>query len=336
MSTPLVSILLPAFDNAATLAATLATVVAQDWPAWELLIVDDASQDETLVLAQAFAALHARRVQVLAHAENAGAGIARNTALAASSGVYVASLDADDLWDSSKLRCQVAALEASPAAAMVWGPGWYADSAGAATRLQAVPLPPTTALLPVPALVALMLDGVAPFTSSVMMRREAAVAVGGYEPLRRGQDMSLLFKLAAAWPTLYDPEPRCRYRLHEGSSTRWCERQLLSAQRDDLYYRWVAGYLGCVPAVAHLAPRAQLRVEQQRRFVVAEQLVAALTPDEAAALSLWLAQGADLRATPCYAKLQELCGEGDGAQLPADMAAALLSSLAASAAPETV
>lgn len=271
MRAPLVSIILPTFNSAPTLAQTLATVLAQDYQAWELIVVDDASADASSAIARSFAAQHPAQIQVIVHPENCGPGPARNAALAAAAGTYVASLDADDLWEPAKLRCQVAALEAHPTAALVWGPGWYADEHGALTALQPTPLAPATALLPVPELARLMLGGLFPFTSSVMARREAALAVGGYETLRRGQDMSLLFKLAAAHPTLYDPEPRCRYRIHAGSSTSRSERQGIIAQRDEAYLRWLAAFLRTAPAAAHLAPLADALLAQQVRLASAER-----------------------------------------------------------------
>jgi len=266
----LVSVLLPAFNAAPTFAETLATVFAQDWPDWELIVVDDNSADETLALARNAAARHPGRVRALANPRNLGAGPTRNRALAASRGALVASLDADDLWEPDKLRRQVEALVAHPGAAMVWGPGWYSDAAGAPTRLQPIPLPDAPALLPTPLLAELMLGGVAPFTSGVMVRRAAALAVGGYEPLRRGQDMSFLFKLALAFPAIYDPRPHCRYRLHPASSTSRSQRSRTIAQRDDAFYHWLAGFLGGHPAGAHLAPAAWRMVERNRPLVAAE------------------------------------------------------------------
>lgn len=328
----LVSILLPAYNAASTLHATLETVFAQDWTDWEIIIVDDASEDDTLAQAHLSATRYPDQIRVLANAHNEGSGATRNRALAASNGTYIASFDADDLWSASKLRQQVAALEKHSRAGLVWGPGWYANATGEPTRLQEIPLSDAQQLLEPPQLVELLLDGVAPFTSSVMVRRTVAMAVGGYELLRRGQDMSFLYKIATAWPTLYDPQPLCRYRLHEGSSTRWTERNLVYAQRDDAYYRWLAGYLASVPTVAHLAPQAQRLINNQRLLVMAEQAVATLTRAEGKALWRAIKDGADLRGVAGYRQVRQLCSEADGAHMPAETAAAVLATLEYSAA----
>jgi glycosyltransferase involved in cell wall biosynthesis len=312
----LVSILLPTYNAASTLAATLDSVYAQDWPHWEVIIVDDASSDDTVALANAAAQMRPLQVRVLVNERNAGSGYTRNRALGAAQGTWVASLDADDLWQPHKLRSQVALLTAHPQAALVWGPGYFADAAGHPTRLQAVPLPPEPTCLPPPQLVELMLDGICPFTSSVMVRRDAALAVGGYEELRRGQDMTFLYKLATAHATLYDPEPLCLYRIHERSSTRWCEQNLVYAQRDDAYYRWLAGYLAATPPVAHLAPRADAIVAQHQHYVAVEQAVASLAAEEVALLHELVASEADLRPASGYAAIQQLC-DADGRMPPA-------------------
>lgn len=277
----LVSILLPAFNAATTLLATLHTVYAQDWPDWELLIVDDASTDDTRHLAAAAAAGRPSQIRLLVNDRNEGAGPTRNRALAASRGTFVASLDADDLWDAGKLRRQVTTLLVHPTAALTWGPGWFSDAAGEPTHLQPLPLPEWPLLLEPPGLVALMLGGVFPFTSSLLLRREAMLAVGGYERLRRGQDMSLLYKLATHYPTLYHPQPLCRYRLHEGSSTSRTARDLVQAQRDDTYYRWVAAYLAQHEVVRCFVPRAEQIIAAHQPLVAAERALRQRTHEQA-------------------------------------------------------
>ena len=104
-NTPLVTIVTPAFDCAAYIQDTYASILAQTEQAWEWFVVDDASQDAT---AQILAQIEANdsRVTITTLAENAGAGMARNMAIRSASGRFIAFLDADDLWHPEKLERQ--------------------------------------------------------------------------------------------------------------------------------------------------------------------------------------------------------------------------------------
>jgi glycosyltransferase involved in cell wall biosynthesis len=103
-----VSILLPFFDRRDTLPRCIRSVLAQTHADWELLAVDDGSRDGSAELIEGFAD---RRIRVFRHDRNRGASAARNTALAAAQGEFVALIDSDDEWLPSKLERQLARLE---------------------------------------------------------------------------------------------------------------------------------------------------------------------------------------------------------------------------------
>lgn len=105
-SPPLVSVIMPAWCAAATLADAVASVQGQTLSDWELLLVDDASNDATPVLAAGLAVADAR-IKVLTQNSNCGAAQARNRAILAATGRYIAFLDADDLWLPEKLEHQI-------------------------------------------------------------------------------------------------------------------------------------------------------------------------------------------------------------------------------------
>ncbi len=107
---PAVSIILPFYNRPATLARCLDGVLAQTFTDWELVAVDDASTDDSASL---FAARADSRIRVLRHEKNRGAGPARDTAIQAATGEYLALLDSDDEWLPGKLAAQVAALRQS-------------------------------------------------------------------------------------------------------------------------------------------------------------------------------------------------------------------------------
>ena len=106
------SIVTPAYNAGRYLADTIRSVQRQTYPRWEMLIVDDCSTDETYAVACSFAEADSR-IRVLRHEKNGGAAAARNTALEAAKGTYIAFLDSDDLWAPEKLEKQLAFMEAN-------------------------------------------------------------------------------------------------------------------------------------------------------------------------------------------------------------------------------
>lgn len=108
---PAVSVVTPVWNAAATLAGTVASVRAQGFADWELLLVDDASTDGSGPLARALAAADPR-IRVLTLPENGGPAAARNAGIRAARGRYIAFLDADDLWRPQKLARQIGFMRA--------------------------------------------------------------------------------------------------------------------------------------------------------------------------------------------------------------------------------
>jgi teichuronic acid biosynthesis glycosyltransferase TuaG len=112
MSNKLVSIVMPAYNAEPYLAAAIESVISQTYPAWELLIVNDASTDETPAIAERFQRLD-ERIKVFTQSENTGVAKARNSALEQAKGKYIAFLDSDDLWVPNKLEKQIAFMLAN-------------------------------------------------------------------------------------------------------------------------------------------------------------------------------------------------------------------------------
>jgi len=110
---PTVSVILPFFNRAGTLPRCVESVRAQSLTDWEAIAVDDGSSDGSVEVLANFAD---GRVRVLRHEQNRGAGPARDTAIRAARGEYLAFLDSDDEWLPGKLDAQVAALEKTTAA----------------------------------------------------------------------------------------------------------------------------------------------------------------------------------------------------------------------------
>jgi teichuronic acid biosynthesis glycosyltransferase TuaG len=103
---PLVSIVMPAHNVCAFLAESIRSIQSQTYPHWELLIIDDASGDNTFEIARRFQKMDSR-IKPVQLPTNQGAGFARNIGIKASEGEFIAFLDADDIWLPFKLEKQL-------------------------------------------------------------------------------------------------------------------------------------------------------------------------------------------------------------------------------------
>lgn len=109
-----VSIVMPAYNAAAFIERSVASVRAQTFRDWQLLIVDDCSKDDTWQLIERYAAEDAR-IRPLRQPQNGGVAAARNAGIAAAGTALIAFLDSDDWWHPRKLELQVAHMRASGA-----------------------------------------------------------------------------------------------------------------------------------------------------------------------------------------------------------------------------
>lgn len=116
----LVSVILPTYNRASFLSEAFASIAAQEHHAWELVVVDDGSTDDTPALLKRLAAACARPVRVIRQ-DNAGAYAARNAGLEHARGDAVAFFDSDDLWLPHHLKRCAQALARHPEVDWVFG-----------------------------------------------------------------------------------------------------------------------------------------------------------------------------------------------------------------------
>lgn len=110
--TPLVSVVMPAYNAAQYVEETIRSVVAQTVTDWELIVVDDSSADDTCDLVERLAEEDSR-IRLVKNAENSGVAMTRNRAMNMARGQYVAFLDSDDIWYPEKLEKQIALMKAT-------------------------------------------------------------------------------------------------------------------------------------------------------------------------------------------------------------------------------
>ena len=108
MNNDLVSIITPSYNCAKYLPDCIHSVLAQTYPYWELLIVDDCSTDDTEALVKSY---EDNRIFYYRNDVNQGAAYSRNLALREARGRWIAFLDSDDMWMPQKLEHQISFME---------------------------------------------------------------------------------------------------------------------------------------------------------------------------------------------------------------------------------
>ena len=105
-----VSIIMPSYNAAKFIAASIQSVIEQTYNNWELLITDDCSKDDTVKIVEQFLEKD-NRIKLFSTGKNSGAAVARNISLQNATGKYIAFLDSDDTWISNKLETQIKFME---------------------------------------------------------------------------------------------------------------------------------------------------------------------------------------------------------------------------------
>lgn len=243
---PLITVVMPAYQAAGTIGEAIASVKAQTFADWGLVVVDDGSEDETAEVAHRCAEAD-DRIKVVKLAQNVGAAAAMNHAWKASASPFVAILDADDLALPHRLAVQVDHLQRRPELSVLGAGAHFVDARG--TFLRTVVRPGVHREL------ASNRWYVSPFVhSTVVMRRSFLESTGGYtDGLRLGEDYDLWMRGFQAGNFLYANlrEPLVVYRARRVQS--WAMIQAgakvrrLAGRRED---RWFWGHWS---AARHLA-----------------------------------------------------------------------------------
>ncbi|MDO3385235.1 glycosyltransferase family 2 protein [Gilvimarinus sp. SDUM040013] len=103
----LVSIIMPAYNAGATIANAIESVVRQNFMDWQLVVVDDASADNTAEIINKYVSADSRISYIRLNENSGSPAIARNKGLEYARGEYIAFLDADDVWLTQKLQRQL-------------------------------------------------------------------------------------------------------------------------------------------------------------------------------------------------------------------------------------
>jgi len=206
-SPPRISAVIPCYNGAAFLQDALDSVASQTLPVQEIIVVDDASRDDSAVIARRAGA----RVIVLPR--NSGPAAARNRGVEAASNELIAFLDADDVWEPNHCEIIAAMLQHHP------------ESPIGFSRIRRFgdddSLAPAFLQEDTPAhILWRLLEANIIAQSSVIVRRDQLRAIGGYAETRRySEDYDLWLRFAQKYPFVYTQSVTTNYRVHPLQAT---------------------------------------------------------------------------------------------------------------------
>lgn len=201
---PIVSVVIPAYNRAHTLPRAIRSVFTQTFGEWEIIVVDDASSDQTDQVIKEFSD---GRVRYIRHQQNRGPSAARNTGIRAARGVYVAFLDSDDEWLPEKLAYDVSLFDSQDLGMVCSGEIFGESHARLASILSTVHGRVYDRLLA---------HDFIGSCSGVTVRRIALETLGGFdEQLTNEEDWDLWLRISKVFAI--GVAPRCLVRRHSGS-----------------------------------------------------------------------------------------------------------------------
>jgi len=204
----LISVIIPVFNGEKTIEATITSVLNQTFTDFELIVIDDGSQDSTSSIVSS---IKDPRLKIFS-CENAGVSNSRNRGFSHASGEFISFLDADDLWTPDKLEAQLKALQENPLAAVAYSWVDYINQAGrfyrAGNHMTVNGDIHKTMLVNNP-----LENG-----SNPLIRRQALVDTGGFnQNVAAAADWDMWLRLAARYHFVCVPLPQVLYRM-SGSS----------------------------------------------------------------------------------------------------------------------
>jgi glycosyltransferase involved in cell wall biosynthesis len=232
---PAVSVVLPTYNRETSIRTAVNSVLGQTFVDLELIVVDDCSNDGTVAVLET---IDDPRLRVIRHARNAGGSAARNTGLAAARGPWVAFQDSDDEWLAAKLERQMQRLSGL-------GQGWVGCYCG--MLVVNAPLNPSAASDRRPS-VRYVPSGRGPrpegdmlerllaqsliSTQTLVARREALEAIGGFDPeMPALQDWDCVLRLARLGRIALVDEPLVLQRFSSDSLSRSWRNRLTARRR---------------------------------------------------------------------------------------------------------
>jgi glycosyltransferase involved in cell wall biosynthesis len=216
MTNPKVSVIMRSYNHARYLALAIESVLGQTLSDIELIIIDDASTDNSREIIQAFVSRD-KRIKSILHRKNKGMALGMNEGFAAATGKYIAFIDSDDIWEPTKLQRQRDALEGTRRQA-VWTEGAIIDENSNPTGKKFSDFPWVGGRKKDGEIFAQLIQGNLILQSSFMAVTKDAVSHPFWRELRYLNDWAFHLEMAARHEYVFISEPLTRYRVHTAST----------------------------------------------------------------------------------------------------------------------
>ena len=207
---PSISVIIPVYNGEKTIKETIKSVLNQTFTDFELIVVDDGSQDSTL---EVLDSIKDSRLKVLSF-PNLGVSASRNRGLERATGEFISFLDADDLWTPDKLEAQLKALQENPQADVAYSWSDWIDESGQFLRAGG------HITVNGNAYEKLLVRDFVESGSNPLIRRQALDEVGGFDQsVTPAEDWDMWLRLAARYQFVTVPYPQILYRISPNSAS---------------------------------------------------------------------------------------------------------------------
>lgn len=221
---PKVSIVIPIYNAEKFISGTIESVIAQTYPDWEIIAVNDGSTDKTPEILSKYKKGLSKKLQVITQ-ENSGVSIARNKGISVARGKYVAFLDHDDLWMPEKLETQVKLLNSNKELGLVYTDSYVIDERGDVQKDTLIKSIISKNILRIKVFRGNIFNELfcidfIPLLAA-MVRKEVFDKVGMFDTKYKiSEDYDLFLKIAEIYPIDFVEQPLAKYRVHSGGGSK--------------------------------------------------------------------------------------------------------------------
>ncbi|MDF5732135.1 MAG: glycosyltransferase [Rhizonema sp. PD38] len=209
-NSPLISVIIPAYNAEGTILETIASVQQQTFSNFEIVVINDGSTDSTVELLNT---VDDPRIKIFSYS-NGGLPVARNRGISHATGEFLAFLDADDLWTPDKLEQQLAALQQHPNAGVAYSWIYFMEEKGNSLSFH-----PSEPVFFEGNVYANLLVGDFIYNgSNTLIRKQAINSTGEFDPaLKSCEDWDYWLRLALHWHFVVVPKHQIYYRRSTGA-----------------------------------------------------------------------------------------------------------------------
>ncbi len=217
---PTISVIIPVYNGEKTIRETIESVLNQTFTDFELIVIDDGSQDKTVEIVSS---IRDERLKIFSY-PNSGVSISRNRGISHVSGEYISFIDADDLWTEDKLELQLKALQENPQAAVAYSWTKCIDESGNFSR-RGSHISVTGDVYAKLLLIDFIENG-----SNPLIRKQALTEVGEFDAsVSPSEDRDMWLRLAAKYHFVAVPSPQILYRQSDNSASANIVRQKVAS-----------------------------------------------------------------------------------------------------------